>query len=73
MAEGKTDRRLEAARRGIGMIREALDAHFSVRLWDGSLEPLGRDVVPGLAVQINSPGVIPSLLRRPTLDRVIRL
>ncbi len=72
MAEGKTDRRLEAARRGIGMVREALDVHFSVRLWDGSLEPLGHDVVPGLAIQINSPGVIPSLLRRPTLDRVIR-
>ncbi len=72
MGEKGADRRLAAARRAIGMVREALDGHFSVRLWDGSLEPLGRDVVPGLAVQINSPGVISSLLRRPTLDRVIR-
>ena len=72
MGEAGGDRRLVAARRAIGMIREALDGHFSVRLWDGSLEPLGRDVVPGLAIRINSPGVIPSLLRRPTLDRVIR-
>ncbi len=69
---GEGDRCLEAARRAVGLVREALDGHFSIRLWDGSLEPLGRDVVPGLAVRINSPGVIPSLLRRPTLDRVIR-
>lgn len=72
MGEGDGDRRLDAARRGIAIVREALDGHFSIRLWDGSLEPLGRDVVPGLAVRINSPGVLPSLLRRPTLDRVIR-
>ena len=74
MSLGKEDkdRQLAAARRAIGMVREALDGHFSIRLWDGSLEPLGRDVVPGLAVRINSPGVLPSLLRRPTLDRVIR-
>jgi len=72
MGEAGDDRRLAAARRAIGMIREALDGHFSIRLWDGSLEPLGREVVPGLAIRINSPGVIPSLLRRPTLDRLIR-
>ncbi len=72
MGEEREDRQLDAARRAIGMVREALDGHFSVRLWDGSLEPLGREVVPGLAIRINSPGVLPSLLRRPTLDRVIR-
>ena len=72
MGEGDRDRRLAAARRAVGLVREALDGHFSIRLWDGSLEPLGRDVVPRLAVRINSPGVLPSLLRRPTLDRVIR-
>ncbi|MEL6280527.1 MAG: cyclopropane-fatty-acyl-phospholipid synthase family protein [Pseudomonadota bacterium] len=66
------DRLLKAARQAIGMIREAVDAHFSVRLWDGTVEPLGRAVTPGLQVAINSPGVLPSLLRRPTLDRLIR-
>ena len=65
-------RLLAAARRGLALVRERADAHFSIRLWDGSLEPLGTNVVPGLAIQINSPGVLPSLLRRPSLDRLIR-
>lgn len=64
--------RLRAARRIAASIREQVDAHFSLRLWDGSVEPLGRDVVPGLALKIASPGVIASLLHRPGLDRLIR-
>ncbi|MEM7120195.1 MAG: class I SAM-dependent methyltransferase [Pseudomonadota bacterium] len=66
------ERRLRAARRAIALLRERVDAHFSIRLWDGSLEPLGTTVVPGLAIQINTPGVLPSVLRRPSLDRLIR-
>lgn len=66
------DRALAAAKRAIAQIRDALDGHFSVRLWDGSLQPLGRQVRPGLALVIASPGVLPSLLRWPSLDRVIR-
>jgi len=69
---GEDDKALRAARRAIALVRDAADAHFSVRLWDGSLEPLGRDVTPGLALVIASPGVLPSLLRWPSLDRVIR-
>ena len=72
-----TDRRgdervLEATRRLIALLRPAADANFSVRLWDGSLEPLGHDVRPGLELQINSPGVLPSLVRWPSFDRVVR-
>ncbi len=66
------DRKLRAARRLAGLIREKVDAHFSVRLWDGSLEPLGADPVPGLALRIDAPGVISSILHRPSLDRLIR-
>lgn len=69
---GGDDRLLAATRQAIGMIRDAVDAHFSVKLWDGSVEPLGRSVQPGLQVAINSRGVLPSLLRGPSLDRVIR-
>jgi cyclopropane-fatty-acyl-phospholipid synthase len=54
------------------MIRAAVDAHFSLRLWDGSLEPLGADPVPGLALRVASPGVISSILHFPSLDRLIR-
>jgi len=50
-----------------------LDAALSLKLWDGSYVPLGRGASQGLAVVIADPGVIPSLLRWPTLDRVIQL
>ncbi len=65
-------RHIKAIRKLAGLIREEVDAHFSLRLWDGSLEPLGSAPVPGLALKIGSPGVLASLLRWPTLDRAIR-
>lgn len=72
----KTDPRearlAETVRRAIALMRPHLDAHFSVRLWDGTVEPLGKAVKPGLTVALNEPGVLPSLLRRPSLDRLIR-
>lgn len=68
----KDDRLLAAARRVIAMLREAADLPFSVRLWDGSVEPLGRDASPHMAIRIETPGVIASLIRWPSLDRLIR-
>ncbi len=44
----------------------------SVRLWDGSDVPLGRTATRTLDITIASPGVVASLLKRPTLDRIIR-
>lgn len=71
--QSEADKRLtDAIRKLIAFLRPHLDAHFSIRLWDGSTEPLGHDVVPGLNLVINEPGVLPSLLRRPSLDRLIR-
>ena len=66
------DRKLRAARKLAAIIRNKVDAHFSLRLWDGSLEPLGANPQHGLALKIGSPGVIASLLHRPSLDRLIR-
>lgn len=65
-------RQIEAAKTALGHVAAALDAKFSVRLWDGSVVPMGREVKPGLEVAIAGPGVIGSLLRRPTLDNVVR-
>lgn len=65
-------KQLTAARTALAHIAEALDAKFSVRLWDGSLVPMGRDARADLFVSIAGPGVIGSLLRRPTLDNVVR-
>jgi cyclopropane-fatty-acyl-phospholipid synthase len=61
-----------AARSMLEQLAEALNARFSVQLWDGSVIPLGDDVQPGLQVVIPSPGVIGSLLRWPTLDNLVR-
>lgn len=62
----------DALRNAIALIRPKLDAHFSLRLWDGTIEPLGSNTVPGLNLVVNEPGVLPSLLRLPSLDRLIR-
>src|SRR5204863_3639423 len=65
-------RQLKAARTVLGHLAEALQARFSVRLWDGSSVPLGPNVHPHLYVSIRGPGVIGALLRWPTLDNLVR-
>ncbi|MEZ6059039.1 MAG: cyclopropane-fatty-acyl-phospholipid synthase family protein [Planctomycetaceae bacterium] len=54
-------------------LRTRLNSSVSIRLWDGTVVPLGEKVVPGLEIVIRSPGVIGTLLRKPTADTVLRL
>lgn len=62
-------------------LASTLDVPVSLKLWDNTVLPLsqgerGQDAPEkgdDLAIVIADPGAIPSLLRRPTLDRVIRL
>jgi cyclopropane-fatty-acyl-phospholipid synthase len=72
MDERRNLKLLAAARALIEDIAGHLDIDASVRLWDGSLVPLGRSVASPLAITIASPGTIASILRWPTLDRIIR-
>src|SRR5258706_15143149 len=72
MSAKKGNRQIEAARELVRLVAEELDPDASVRLWDGSTVPLGRDVKSSFALSIAGPGVIGSLLRRPTLDNIIR-
>jgi len=68
----KAARQLEAAR---GLARDLagkLDLNASLRLWDGSLTPLGKNVTGPFEISIADAGVIGSLLRWPTLDNFIR-
>ncbi len=65
-------KQIASAKAALAHVAESLDAKFSVRLWDGSIVPMGRDVRPGMIVSIAGPGVIGSLLRRPTLDNFVR-
>ena len=62
---------LNSAKKLIHHLAEALNARVSIRLWDGSIVPLGQNADPNLFVSISGPGVIGSLLRRPTLENVV--
>ena len=64
--------RLRAARRLFEQVGELLNARFSIRLWDGSMVPLGRDVDTDFYLAVNSPGTIGSLLRWPTYENLLQ-
>jgi cyclopropane-fatty-acyl-phospholipid synthase len=75
MGDGKSDkaaRQLEAARSLARELGDKLDLNASLRLWDGSLTPLGQNVSGPFVLSIAAAGVIGSLLRWPTLDNFIR-
>ncbi len=72
MTADKAVRQLNAARTLAEELGRRLQIDASLRLWDGSLVPLGPSLQNKLTITISSAGVICSILRRPTLDRVIR-
>ncbi len=63
--------RLNAARRLFAYIGELIDAPFSVRLWDGSMIPLGREPDGNFFISLSGPGVLGSLLRKPTYENLL--
>jgi cyclopropane-fatty-acyl-phospholipid synthase len=69
---GKAERQIEAARSLARDLAGKLDLNASLRLWDGSLTPLGSNVTGPFEISIADAGVIGSLLRWPTLDNFIR-
>jgi len=56
------DRLLARTRRIAALLRNEVDIPLLLRLWGGSLEPLGRDAAGQPAIALASPGVLPSLL-----------
>ncbi len=52
---------------------DPLDVNVSVRLWNGDVIPMGKEVDGNYTIALSSPGVIGSLLRRPTLETLVRL
>lgn len=54
-------------------VAEPLDLNVSVRLWNGDVIPLGKEVDGKYTIGISSPGVIGSVLRWPTLETLVRL
>ncbi len=69
----RSDKLLHSLKEMAAIVAEHLDADLSLKLWDGTYVPLGKDAADHPAVVITDPGAISSLLRWPTLDRVIRL
>ena len=72
MTADKAARQLDAALTLAKELGRCLQIDASLRLWDGSLVPLGPSPRGKLAITIGSAGVISSILRRPTLDRIVR-
>ena len=68
----KSDKQLEAARALVRDLALKLDLNAWVRLWDGSRLPLGSSPKSELEIAIASPAVIGTILRKPTLDTIIR-
>ena len=50
-----------------------LDLNAQVELWDGSRHPLGSAVTGPFILKIADSGVVASLLRRPTIDKLVEL
>ena len=65
-------RQLTAARQVLEHEAAVADIPISLRLWDGTIVPLGREAGGKAQIAIAGPGVLGSLLRRPTLDTLFR-
>ena len=68
----RAQRQLKVAQKLFSHVAELLNTKVSVRLWDGSVIPLGTDVEPGLEISIAGPGVLGAMLRKPTPDNLLR-
>ncbi|HWK38321.1 MAG TPA: cyclopropane-fatty-acyl-phospholipid synthase family protein [Hyphomicrobium sp.] len=68
----KAEKQLSAAKALARELADTLDINASLRLWDGSLTPLGRNVTGPFEISIADAGIIGSLLRWPSLDNFIR-
>ena len=68
-----TDEKLiTAARSVVTEVASHVDLNAHVELWNGERIPLGANATGPLTIHITSPGVITSILRRPSLDRIIQ-
>ncbi len=68
----KDDKQLEAARALVRSLAERLNVDGWVRLWDGTRLPLGNEPKSNFEISIRDAGVIGAILRRPSLDSIIR-
>lgn len=73
MPQNRSDtRQLNAARRIFTHLAQTADASICIRLWDGSLIPLGDHADEQWYIAIKGPEVLGAILRRPTLENLVR-
>ncbi len=65
------DRQLTAATHFFEQLGVLLDTRISIRLWDGSMIPLGENADSAFFLSIASPGVLGSVLRKPTAENLL--
>lgn len=65
------DRYIRAAKRIFEHIAETADLSFCVKLWDETLIPLGDNADPNYYISVRGPGVLGTVLRKPTLENVL--
>ncbi|MCO8124763.1 cyclopropane-fatty-acyl-phospholipid synthase family protein [Stieleria sp. TO1_6] len=68
-----TDAQLNSIKKVLHAVAQPLDMNVSVRLWNGEQVPLGTQVDGRYTIGVSGPGVIGSLLRRPSLETLVRL
>jgi cyclopropane-fatty-acyl-phospholipid synthase len=65
-------RLLENLRVALAHVAETLDIPLAVRLWDGSIKPLGKSAQPVPLVSLRSSGVVASLIKHPALENLVK-
>jgi len=66
------ERLIHRARVVFEHLGDKLDGGFSARLWDGTVIPLGENADSSCQLQINHPGVLGALMRRPSYETLLR-
>ena len=71
MALFSEQKQLDAARQLFTELAPLLNRRISVKLWDGTLIPLGENSDPDYHISISGPGVLGSLMRKPSYENLL--
>ena len=67
------ENQLKKSKELLEYLGDLLDTHFSIRLWDGTMIPMGKAAGSDYFVAINTAGVFGSLMRKPTYENLLLL
>ena len=64
---------IDSLKQILNEVGDRLDMNVTVQLWNGDMIPMGKSTDGKYTLKLSGPGVIGSLLRRPTLETLVRL